>query len=199
MALLVASAPAQTASGTLEGRVFNATGGVALRNAVVSLEDLGRRTVTDDDGGYRIPGVPAGRVRVEVSYLGFLPQSATVEIAPGSAVTRDFELRPRAGDQTVRLGQFTVVADREMSAQAVSLNERRLKALAVIRRIAETEPLPLVFGQTALGDEVPPGGIHHDRCAANVGLVCGKIWKIRHDSVMNEAGPARPLIFRKRV
>ncbi|MEY4686251.1 MAG: hypothetical protein RIR76_274, partial [Verrucomicrobiota bacterium] len=125
-ALLTVSAPAQTASGTLEGRVFNATGGVALRNAVVSLEDLGRRAVTDDDGGYRIPGVPAGRVRVEVSYLGFLPQSATVEIAPGSAVTRDFELRPRAGDQTVRLGQFTVVADREMSAQAVSLNERRL-------------------------------------------------------------------------
>ena len=125
-ALCVASASAQPAPGVLEGRVFNATGGVALRNAVVSIEGLERRAVTDDGGAYRLPGVPAGRVRVEVSYLGFAAQTATLEIPPGTAVTRDFELRPRAGEQPVRLGEFTVVADREMSAQAVSLNERRL-------------------------------------------------------------------------
>ncbi len=113
-------------TGAIAGHVYNATGGVALRNAVVSAEGTGVQAVTDDDGAYRLAGLPAGTVRVNVNYLGFTSQSATLTVPPGGTVGRDFELSLRAADEPVRLSEFTVVADREMSAQAISLNERRL-------------------------------------------------------------------------
>jgi iron complex outermembrane receptor protein len=125
--LTVVNTSAQSpAIGAIEGRVFNATEGSALRNVVLSLEGTSLQAVTDDDGTYRIAGVPVGAARLSANYLGFAGQTVTLTVAPGGTVTRDFELSPRAADEPVRLGEFTVVADREMSAQAVSLNERRL-------------------------------------------------------------------------
>ena len=116
---------AQSPSGTISGRVFNASGGVVLRTAVLAIEGTARQTVTDDEGAYRLAAVPPGPARVQVSYLGFAPQTVMVEVPAGGNVTRDFELSPARGDEPLQLSAFTVLADREMSAQAVSLNERR--------------------------------------------------------------------------
>ena len=114
------------ATGIVAGRVFNASGGVALRNAVVAVEPSGQQAVTDDDGVYRLSNIPAGTARLSVSYLGFTPQTVTLAVPAGGTVTRDLELSLRSGDGPVKLSALTVVADREMSAQAISLNERRL-------------------------------------------------------------------------
>ena len=123
----VVQSPAQSPStGVIDGRVSNASDGAALRNVVVSLEGTSLQAVTDDDGTYRIAGVPAGVARLTANYLGFAGQTVAITVVPGGTVTRDLDLAPRVGDEPVRLGEFTVVADREMSAQAVSLNERRL-------------------------------------------------------------------------
>ncbi len=118
---------AQPATGTIEGRVFNATSGNALVNARVILDGTGREVITDEGGAYRLTGVAGGAARVTVSYLGMESQSATVNVPAGGAVQREFELKlagAAAGD-AVKLDTFTVVADREMSAQAISMNEQR--------------------------------------------------------------------------
>lgn len=133
MTALAAHSPAQTAAaGVVEGRVFNAATGTALINARVTLEGSGREVVTDETGSYRFTGVPAGEARVTVSYVGLESQSATVRVSAGGAVQREFELvrtgsaaAARKGEETVQLEAFTVVVDREMSAQAVSMNEQR--------------------------------------------------------------------------
>lgn len=121
---------AQTAaSGVIEGRVFNAATGASLRNARVIVEETRAETITDDFGGYRLTGLNAGPVRVSVSYVGFDRQTATVSVVAGAAVQRDFELKAGGGTagegETIVLQTFNVVADREMSVQAVALNERR--------------------------------------------------------------------------
>jgi hypothetical protein len=121
---------AQPATGALEGRVFNATNGTALVNARISLEGTAREMLTDEGGSYRFAGVPAGEVRVAVSYLGMAPQSATVRVPAGGTASREFELaladaRTRATGEAVKLDAFTVVVDREMSAQAIAMNEQR--------------------------------------------------------------------------
>ncbi len=119
-----------TATGSVEGRVFNAATGSTLRNARVSVEGSDRQVLTDDFGSYRL-AVPVGTARLQVTYVGFDAQSATITVPAGSAASRDFELtvtgtsRPSATEETVKLNDFTVVADREMSAQAIALNERR--------------------------------------------------------------------------
>jgi hypothetical protein len=109
---------AQPATGALEGRVFNATNSTA------------REMLTDEGGSYRFAGVPAGEVRVAVSYLGMAPQTATVRVPAGGTASREYELaladaRTRATGEAIKLDAFTVVVDREMSAQAIAMNEQR--------------------------------------------------------------------------
>jgi len=123
-------ARAQSASGVIEGRVYNAATGTALVNARVTLEGTSRTLITDEAGAYRFAGVPAGEARLAVSYVGMAPQAATVSVPAGGTVQREFELvlagaRPGATADVVRLDAFRVIADREMSAQAISMNEQR--------------------------------------------------------------------------
>jgi iron complex outermembrane recepter protein len=118
---------AQPATGVIEGRVFDAAAGRALVNARVALDGTNREAITDETGSFRLPGVAAGEARVSVSYLGMAGQTATVSVPAGGTAQREFEL-VRTGtqkDETVRLDAFTVVVDREMSAQAISMNEQR--------------------------------------------------------------------------
>jgi TonB-dependent receptor len=128
---LVARAEAVAPTGTVEGRVFNATNGTALVNARVSLDGTGREVITDESGSYRFADVPAGVARLSVTYLGMERQTAAVTVSPGGIAQREFELklagvaRPGPADEAVRMDVFTVVADREMSAQAISMNEQR--------------------------------------------------------------------------
>src|SRR5262245_52123313 len=120
---------AQTGTGAIEGRVFNAATGSALANARVLVEGSNRETLTDESGNYRISGVPSGAARLSVSYLGFERGSAAVNVPAGGSVQRDVELAlagaARTSGDTIKLSEFTVVADREMSAQAIAMNEQR--------------------------------------------------------------------------
>ncbi len=120
---------AQSGGGAIEGRVFNAATGDALPNARISIAGTGREVLTDENGAYRIAGLPAGAVEVKVSYIGFGGATATVQVPAGGVAQRDVELAlagsPAPMGETVQLQEFTVVADREMSAQALAMNEQR--------------------------------------------------------------------------
>ncbi|MES2691964.1 MAG: TonB-dependent receptor [Verrucomicrobiota bacterium] len=126
---LFAQAPA--GGGIIEGRVFNAASGNALVNARVTVDGSTQSVLTDEGGNYRL-NAPAGPATVRVTYLGMETQSASVNVSAGTSVSREFELtldrgvRPNtAAGETVQLSAFTVAADREMSAQAIAMNEQR--------------------------------------------------------------------------
>jgi len=121
---------AEPAGGAVEGRVFNAATGAALGRARIAVEGVSRETYSDSDGGFRLAGVPAGDARLTVSYVGFDPRTLTVRVPAGASVQQDVELTlagaaATTAGETVKLAQFTVVADREMSAQAMAMNEQR--------------------------------------------------------------------------
>jgi len=118
--------------GVVTGRVFNAATNAALRNARVVIDGTDREVLTRDDGSFLFAGVPAGAVKVSVSYIGMRSVSAELTLTAGGRVERDFDLvladsvhaQTKDDDQVVMLAAYTVVADSEMSAQAVALNER---------------------------------------------------------------------------
>jgi TonB-dependent receptor len=115
-------------SGTIEGRVFNAASGNALVNARVSVQGSGQTAITDEGGNFRL-SAPAGTATLRVSYLGLEPQTATVNVPASGSVMREFELAlpgASAAGETVQLDAFRVAAAREMSAQAIAMNEQRL-------------------------------------------------------------------------
>ena len=118
-------------TGAIEGRIFNAATGSALRAARVVLEGTQLTTETDDFGAYRLAGVPAGEARLAVSYVGLEPAIAVVPVTAAAVAQRDFDLAVAgapAASSVVTLATYNVVADREMSAQAIAQNERRSAA-----------------------------------------------------------------------
>jgi TonB-dependent receptor len=132
LALVTAPLAAQTAgAATLSGRVQHSAAGAALENARVTLAGSNREAFTDAFGEYRLTQLPAGDVTVQVFYTGLTPQTATVKLAAGETVRRDFSLVPigapaaAAADGVVKLDSFVVDSARDTSAASIAINEQR--------------------------------------------------------------------------
>ena len=89
--LAISLAPRTTAAqgGTVRGRVVDSAG-IAIAQAVVSVDPGGLRATTRDNGEYAITHVPAGVYTLRVRRLGYLTPSASLTIAEGQTVTQNF-------------------------------------------------------------------------------------------------------------
>jgi hypothetical protein len=74
-------ASAQTATGEVAGRVTNALTGRVINNARVAVPSLGRTVFTNEYGDFRVSGLPAGDVTLEVFFTGLDPQTVAVTVA----------------------------------------------------------------------------------------------------------------------
>ena len=108
--------------GIITGRVLNESTGQYLRSASVTIVGTSISTVAESGGVYTLSGVPAGEVRVAVSYLGLDPAEATVRVQAGQTAVRDFSMTSKA-DEIVKLGKFRVVTERDGNYKA--LQEKR--------------------------------------------------------------------------
>src|SRR6266576_2008174 len=77
--------------GTIRGRVADAQG-APLPRAAVSVDAIGARTTTDEQGTYEIRGVPTGTHTVRVRLLGYVPQSVQVTVSGTQPTRQDFSL-----------------------------------------------------------------------------------------------------------
>lgn len=100
------------------GRVTDAQTGVNLKGALVTIEETGQSTSTDDLGVYRFSSVSSGGRTLRVSYLGYVDQLARIDAGQLSQITRNFALV--GGDE---LEEIVVFGQR--SARAQSLNKER--------------------------------------------------------------------------
>lgn len=131
----VIAASSATGDGIIEGRVAHAVTGLALENAKVTISPASHPPTvssTDATGQFRVTGVPSGNVQVSISYFGMEPRTESVALAPGGTLKLTISLR-RGGtaekdEKIVQLDAFNVTAEREMSAQALALNEQRVAA-----------------------------------------------------------------------
>jgi iron complex outermembrane recepter protein len=137
-------------SGTIEGRVANAVTGEFLNNARVSIADTTLETQTNSFGEYRFTRVPAGSVLVRVNVAGHKPTNATATVVAGTVATLDLHVgldakQEKEGDAVV-LDRFVVAAQREMSGNAIAINERR--AAANLRNVVAADE----FGDSTEGN-----------------------------------------------
>ena len=129
-----AGAAARSATGIIEGRVFNPSTGEYVRYAEVRVQGTPILEVTGPDGRYRIANAPAGAVTLVVSHTGFQAASATVNVTPGTAAARDFDLQSReqSAGEVVQLGRFTVAGEREGTAKAIMEQRNSLNIKNVV-------------------------------------------------------------------
>ncbi|MBB3695200.1 TonB-dependent receptor [Sphingomonas sp. BK580] len=109
----------------IEGRILNAVTGEYVRNADVRVAGTSLIARSDDDGRFRIAGVPAGDVEVVVSYTGLQEARAAVHVAPGGAAAQDFTLTaPSFAVSDADDAQAIVVTARR-GGQAAAIMDRR--------------------------------------------------------------------------
>lgn len=133
------------ATGSIEGRVFDAGRGEFLENARVTIEGTGRETFTEAGGQYRFTNVPAGIAQVKVFFTGLVTQTKPVTVAAGAIaqndVTMTSALTPakKAGtDDAVQLSQFVVSTSKDMDGAAIAINEQRF-ARSIMSVVAADE------------------------------------------------------------
>jgi iron complex outermembrane receptor protein len=117
------SAPAAeggASTGTIEGRVLNATNGQYLKNARVTVQGTNLEAMTNEFGEYRLSQVPSGTASVKAAYVGLDAATQSVVVSPGQSVTQDFSV----GD-VVKLDSFVVSSSRETNASNIAINEQR--------------------------------------------------------------------------
>jgi Outer membrane receptor for ferrienterochelin and colicins len=139
----------QAASGTLSGRVMNATNGMYLSNARVSVEGTSLETFTNELGEYTLRNVPAGTATIRVVFTGQEPISAQVTVAEGDTQTKNFAFGAADGafdpdSGTLTLDPFVVETQRYRTAQEIAVNEER--SAVNIKNVVATDSLGHVPG-----------------------------------------------------
>lgn len=117
LAFLSSSAVAQTAKGTLTGRVADSQNAV-LPGARVRVEPGDLAVATDQQGEFTVINLTPGDYKVTVSYVGFLAYTVDVKVVAGQATRVDAILKVEVKGEVVE-----VVADAQGVAQAI--NEQR--------------------------------------------------------------------------
>ncbi|MBE2214117.1 MAG: TonB-dependent receptor [Opitutaceae bacterium] len=113
---------AQTAAtGRISGRVFNPATREYVRDAKVSVQGTSLSTTSEPGGFFHLDNVPAGAAKVVVTYAGYDPTVAAIQVEPGATAQHDFELilASRGEDDTVELDTFVVSSEREGNAKAM--------------------------------------------------------------------------------
>lgn len=127
--LLGLSAPLEAQQGAVSGTVVEAGTLQPVDGAQVTIQGTQLGGLTDDEGSYRITGVPTGEQTVRVRLLGYRAATRTVTVASGETVTADFQLQVSA----VELSQVVVnvVTGQEETRRTLGTNEAVINAEAV--------------------------------------------------------------------
>jgi hypothetical protein len=106
LALIRKPEAATADSGSVAGRVTDRATGQPIVGAMIVLDGASRAATSDEDGKYRIVGVPAGRYTVRVRYIGYRPASSPVTVTANAEVTADAALEKSAQklDEVVSTG-----------------------------------------------------------------------------------------------
>ena len=122
--LLVPSVlPAQT-TGTIRGRVTDASNGRALSAAQVSVDGTRVGGMTNANGDYTLTGVPAGLRILVVRRIGYQPARMSVTVGAGATATADAALRVSAINlsDVVVTGTGTPTERRRLGASVASVD-----------------------------------------------------------------------------
>lgn len=146
------------ATGTITGRVTDASDGQPLITANVVVIGTATGAATDLSGNYTISGLQPGTYTIEARFTGFIPQRAQVTVAAGRTATQNFALQP---DLT---GIEEVVVTGALSERARSRSEvgvSRLNAEEFTERVRYQDISQLLNGKIA--------GVNVQAASGNVG------------------------------
>ena len=116
--LLTGACLAQSGNATVTGTVAD-NSGAALQGAQVKLSPVNINGVSNEQGVFTLPNVPAGSYTLTVSYIGFEPQTSTVTVVAEQPLTVPVRMKVANASEAI-----LVTADRP-HGEAEAINETR--------------------------------------------------------------------------
>jgi hypothetical protein len=147
------------ASGDIKGTVTDPSGAV-VTNATVTATDVDKgikhTVTTDNNGQYRLTGMPPATYSVGVSKSGFQPEVAkNVVVNIGQTSTVDFPMKVSQVSEQIEVTTEPPVVETEKGAQANVVSEQYIRELPINRRDYLTFTLlaPAVSDSTRLASD----------------------------------------------
>jgi hypothetical protein len=139
--------PAQTVTGTLEGRVMDSSGGVipgAQITAKNSETGLVRTTETNQDGFYQLTFLPVGSYTVKAEAAGFAAKERAALVELNATRTISFEMKPAAVATAVQVTAEVPLIDITRGDVKGTIDEKTIEDRALSSRniLALVEMLP---------------------------------------------------------
>src|SRR2546423_7604641 len=115
---------AQQPTGTVTGRVTDASVGRGLPDVQVTITGIRIGAVTGPNGEYTLVGVPVGARTVTVRRIGYEPTTQAVTVTPGATATADVALRVSAVNLTevVVTGTGTATEKRKVGTNIATVD-----------------------------------------------------------------------------
>lgn len=130
-------------TGTITGAVLDATTGVPLSGAQLSIEGTQFSTISNAQGRFLITGVPAGQHLLKVTLIGYNEDQATVVADPG-----------RAANIIFRLTQSVLQLD-ELVVTGISGATQKTKLPFVVDKVSAANlPVPSMSAGTAIQGKI---------------------------------------------
>lgn len=122
-------ARAQQTSGNINGEIRSLNSQEPLAYANYSLEGLSQRGLSDAEGRFRIFSVPAGEVRLIVSYLGYQRDTIVVQVQPGRTTDVVVQL------EEVAFSTEEVVISAQLDGQRAAI-QRQINADGIVNVVS---------------------------------------------------------------
>ncbi|HEX9127596.1 MAG TPA: TonB-dependent receptor [Gemmatimonadaceae bacterium] len=115
---------AQQATGTVSGRVTDASVGRGLPDVAVLVTGSRLGTLTGPNGEYTISGIPVGARTLTIRRIGYQPTTQTVTVVPGATATADVALHVSAVNlsEVVVTGTGTATEKRKVGTNIATID-----------------------------------------------------------------------------
>ncbi len=120
--------------GSISGKVADRKSGHALAFASVRVVEAKRGVLTDSEGQFLIPGLPAGTYEVQVQFLGYTPETRSgVVVSGGKSITLNFALEEKvvAVTKTVEVVGDRKLVEARQGTTVRSVNQNEIRNLPV--------------------------------------------------------------------
>ncbi|CUS97734.1 CarboxypepD_reg-like domain-containing protein [Candidatus Kryptonium thompsonii] len=113
--------------GKIKGYVFDSETRKPLPNANVYVENLALGSATDQKGYFEINNVPAGRINVVASFIGYAKQKKIVELAPQAEINLVFYLEPTVLPSQTVVVTALIASEKESPVVFSNLEKQQIK------------------------------------------------------------------------
>jgi TonB-linked SusC/RagA family outer membrane protein len=147
VAICAALVPPQLAAqgGTITGQVVDQSTQRPLSGVQITVSGTQTGTLTNQQGQFVLPNVPAGPREIGASQLGYGAQTETVDVVAGQSVSTRFELAQVA----VELDAVVVTATGEQRTRELANAVSNISADEVVRQAPITSVSELLTGRAA--------------------------------------------------